>query len=109
MPDMIRHPVFFWIPAFAGMTTVGYLTAGVIAYSLSSKNHYVILSANNFNQHTLAPPAIELTIKYLLPCPEIKSPIRDGHDDLPTHDLPFHVGIGKPYLAPITNIQYIHV
>jgi len=31
MPDMIRHPVFFWIPAFAGMTTVGYLTAGVIS------------------------------------------------------------------------------
>jgi len=20
MPDLIRHPVFFWIPAFAGMT-----------------------------------------------------------------------------------------
>jgi len=23
MPDLIRHPVFFWIPAFAGMTIVG--------------------------------------------------------------------------------------
>jgi hypothetical protein len=21
MPDLIRHPVFFWIPAFAGRTT----------------------------------------------------------------------------------------
>jgi len=30
MPDLIRHPVPFWIPAFAGMTTVGYLTAEVI-------------------------------------------------------------------------------
>ncbi len=30
MPDLIRHPVPFWIPAFAGMTTVGYLTTGVI-------------------------------------------------------------------------------
>jgi hypothetical protein len=30
MPDMIRHDVSFWIPAFAGMTTVTYLIAGVI-------------------------------------------------------------------------------
>ncbi len=30
MPDMIWHPVSFWIPAFAGMTTVTYLIAGVI-------------------------------------------------------------------------------
>jgi hypothetical protein len=27
MPDLIRHPVSFWIPAFAGMTIVEYLTA----------------------------------------------------------------------------------
>jgi hypothetical protein len=31
MPGLIRHPVPFWIPAFAGMTTVGYLAAGVIS------------------------------------------------------------------------------
>ena len=31
MPDMIRHPVSFWIPAFAGMTSVTYLIAGVIS------------------------------------------------------------------------------
>jgi hypothetical protein len=31
MPDVIRHPVFFWMPAFAGMTSLSYLTAGVIA------------------------------------------------------------------------------
>jgi hypothetical protein len=30
MPDLIRHPVFSWIPASAGMTTLRYLTAGVI-------------------------------------------------------------------------------
>jgi len=31
MPDVIRHPVSFWIPAYAGMTILGYLTAGVIS------------------------------------------------------------------------------
>jgi len=24
MPDLIRHPVFFWIPASAGMTPLRY-------------------------------------------------------------------------------------
>jgi len=36
MPDLIRHPVLFWIPAFvpfrvfAGMTTLTYIVARVI-------------------------------------------------------------------------------
>jgi len=30
MPDLIRHPVFSWIPAFAGMTLFRYIIAGVI-------------------------------------------------------------------------------
>jgi rhodanese-related sulfurtransferase len=30
MPDLIRHPVTIWIPAFAGMTTLMYLFAGII-------------------------------------------------------------------------------
>ena len=31
MPDLIRHPVPTWIPAFAGMTILSNLTAGVIS------------------------------------------------------------------------------
>ena len=34
MPDLIRHPVPFWIPASAGMTTVGYLTTGLMVLRL---------------------------------------------------------------------------
>jgi hypothetical protein len=30
MPDLIRHPVPFWIRACAGMTALPYLIAGVI-------------------------------------------------------------------------------
>jgi hypothetical protein len=30
MPDLIRHPVSSWIPAFAGMTALEYLVAGAI-------------------------------------------------------------------------------
>jgi hypothetical protein len=31
MPDLIQHPVQFWIPAFAGMKALTYIVAGVIA------------------------------------------------------------------------------
>ena len=30
MPDLIRHPVPFWIPAFARMTVLTYLSASLI-------------------------------------------------------------------------------
>jgi len=32
MPDLIRHPGQLWIPAFAGMTVLTYIVAGVITY-----------------------------------------------------------------------------
>jgi hypothetical protein len=36
MPDLIRHPVQFWIPAFAGMTALTYIVAGVIRATINS-------------------------------------------------------------------------
>jgi hypothetical protein len=35
MPDLIRHPVLSWIPAFAGMTVWPFVNAGVIIGELS--------------------------------------------------------------------------
>ena len=40
MPDLIRHPVHTWIPAFAGMTILRYLIAGVII-SIPMGNDYI--------------------------------------------------------------------
>jgi len=40
MPDLIRHPVPSWIPAFAGMTALGYLIAGVIYKIIKGKISY---------------------------------------------------------------------
>ena len=47
MPDLIRHPVLFWIPAFAGMTDLGYLIAGVIMTNNQSKpvNHQLPIAS----------------------------------------------------------------
>ncbi len=53
-----------------------------------------MLTADYFNEYPFAPPAVELSVKNLLPCPEIESAVGDGDHDLSTHDLPLHVGIG---------------
>jgi hypothetical protein len=37
MPDLIRHPVMPWIPAFAGMTLLVYLIAGLISKEMLSR------------------------------------------------------------------------
>ncbi len=42
MPDLIRHPVSFWIPAFAGMTALGYLVAGVIPVFNFLHHHWFV-------------------------------------------------------------------
>jgi len=39
MPDLIRHPVLSWIPAFAGMTILRYLIAGVITKKNVDENY----------------------------------------------------------------------
>ena len=38
MPDLIRHPVVFWIPAFAGMTDLGYLIKEFLAALLRGED-----------------------------------------------------------------------
>jgi hypothetical protein len=38
--------------------------------------------------------AVELAVENLLPGAEVEFPLRDGDDDLPTHDLPLQVGVG---------------
>jgi len=35
MPDLIRHPVFSWIPAFAGMKILRRIIVGLIKKLLS--------------------------------------------------------------------------
>ncbi len=42
MPDLIRHPVPFWIPACAGMTALTYLIAGVIVKNPSPESKALV-------------------------------------------------------------------
>ena len=48
---------------------------------------------NNFNKHTLSPPAVEFTIENLLPWTEIEVSICDRDEDFTPHDLAFYVRI----------------
>jgi len=40
MPDLIRHPALFWISAFAGMTVLVFIVAGVIRFLYLMCNLY---------------------------------------------------------------------
>ena len=48
MPDLIRHPGQLWIPAFAGMTALTYIVAGVISLSLIDIKRCNILYLSDF-------------------------------------------------------------
>ena len=56
MPGLIRHPVCFWIPAFAGMTTVGYLPAGLIETVTTAIN--IMQDRITRINHAVTPPDV---------------------------------------------------
>src|SRR5262249_18301451 len=51
------------------------------------------LLSNHLDQHPLAPPAVELTIKNLFPRTEIQAALGDPPDHFGTHYLPLDVSI----------------
>ena len=52
------------------------------------------LLTNDFDQHTFLSPAIKLTIKDLLPGPEVQLASCDCNDNLASHHLSFDVRVG---------------
>ena len=49
---------------------------------------------DNLDQHPFASATVKLAIKNLFPGAEIESAVGDGNNNLPAHDLPFHMGVG---------------
>ena len=60
MPDLIRHPVQFWIPASAGMTVLIYIVAGVIKQFLKKEQRGVVIVQMN----SLILPATASPLRY---------------------------------------------
>lgn len=60
--------------------------------------------ADDFDEDPLASPTIELTVEYLLPRPEVQLALRDGDNDLSTHNLPFQMGIAVVFPGSIVPI-----
>src|SRR5580765_4588936 len=52
------------------------------------------LFTDDFYQHTLAPPAVELTVKNLLPRTEVELAVGDRDDHFAPHHLPLDVRVG---------------
>src|SRR5262245_56439415 len=50
--------------------------------------------AEDLDQDSLRPAAVELAVEDLLPGAEVELAVGDGDDDLAAHDLPLHVGVG---------------
>src|SRR5262245_48111631 len=49
---------------------------------------------NDFYQHPFAPPAVELTVKNLLPRTEVELAVGDRDDHFAPHHLPLDVRVG---------------
>ena len=60
--------------------------------------------ADDFHEHALSPPAIELAVENLLPRAEVEFALGDRHDDLASHDLPLEVSIGVVLTGPIVLV-----
>ncbi len=53
-----------------------------------------MLLSNNLHKYPLNTSAVKLPVEDLLPGAKVEFAIRYGHDNLASHDLAFHVGIG---------------
>ena len=50
--------------------------------------------ADDFHQHPLSSPAVELAVEDLLPRPEVERAFGNGHHDLTAHDLALEMRVG---------------
>jgi len=62
------------------------------------------LFTDDFYQHTFAPPAVELTVKNLLPWTEIQFTLGDRDHDFSSHHLPFDVCVGIVLAGIVVSI-----
>ena len=60
--------------------------------------------SDDLDQHTLTPPPIKLSVKYLFPRPEVQLPIRNGDHHLPPHELPLDVRIAVVFTGVVVPI-----
>jgi hypothetical protein len=50
------------------------------------------------------PAAVELAVEDLFPGAEVELAVGDGHDDLPAHHLPLHVGVGVVLAGAVVGV-----
>ena len=60
----------------------------------SPRGRHLLLFTYYLYKSPLLSPTVKLSVEDLLPWSEIQPAVRDGDHYLPSHNLPFHVGIG---------------
>lgn len=63
------------------------------------------LTADYFNKNPLFSAAVEFTIEYLFPGPEIEASFRYCNNDLPPHDLSLQVSVPVIFTGTIVKIM----
>ena len=63
-----------------------------------------LLLADDFDEHALAPPAVEFAVKNLLPRTTIEFAIRNGDDHLAAHQLPLDMSIAVVFASLVVTI-----
>ena len=63
------------------------------------------LVSNYFDEHSLAPSAIEFAVENLFPRPEVHFAFGDRDDDFAAHDLTLEVGVSIVFASAIVAIS----
>ncbi len=63
------------------------------------------LISNYFDEHSLAPSAVEFAVENLFPRPEVQFAFGDRDDDFATHDLTLEVGVSIVFASAIVSIS----
>src|SRR5687768_5707514 len=80
-------------------STSGVLTPPGTNEKLSSESF-----SNNFDEHALAPLAVELTVKNLFPRAKVEFALRDRDDDFAAHDLTLEVSVRVVFAGAIMAV-----
>ena len=64
-----------------------------------------LLISNYFDEHSLAPAAVEFAVENLFPRPEVQFAFGDRDDDFAAHDLTLEVGVSIVFARAIVAIR----
>jgi hypothetical protein len=66
---------------------------------------HLSLLSDDFHQHALPAPSVELAVENLFPRAEVQFAFGDRDDDFPAHDLTFEMGVSVVFASTVVSIR----